>query len=75
MPNVFSHLYQLDESISNCRVVGWYLNIKLSVGGEEMLLSVKLKSFLPIKFVLSAQKNRLIERLFVVHTMYVIHDM
>ena len=24
MPNVFSHPYQLDESISNFRVVGWY---------------------------------------------------
>ena len=23
MPNVFSHPYQLDESISNFRVVGW----------------------------------------------------
>ena len=26
MPNVFSHLYQLDESISNFRVVGWYFS-------------------------------------------------
>ena len=24
MSNVFSHLYQLDESISNFRVVGWH---------------------------------------------------
>ena len=24
MPNVFSHPYQLDESFSNFRVVGWY---------------------------------------------------
>ena len=24
MPNVFSHPYQLGESISNFRVVGWY---------------------------------------------------
>ena len=26
MPNVFSHPYQLDESISNLRVVGWYFS-------------------------------------------------
>ena len=26
MPNVFSHPYQLDESISNFRVVGWYFS-------------------------------------------------
>ena len=26
MPNVFSHLYQLDESVSNFRVVGWYFS-------------------------------------------------
>ena len=25
-PNVFSHPYQLDESISNFRVVGWYFS-------------------------------------------------
>ena len=24
MPNVFSHPYQLDETISNIRVAGWY---------------------------------------------------
>ena len=29
MPNVFSHLYQLDESISNFRVVGWYFSFIL----------------------------------------------
>ena len=31
MPNVFSHPYQLDESFSNFRVIGWYftfLNFK-----------------------------------------------
>ena len=27
MPNVFSHHYQLDESISNLRVVGKYVSI------------------------------------------------
>ena len=26
MPNVFSHPYQLNESISNFRVVGWYFS-------------------------------------------------
>ena len=26
IPNVFSHPYQLDESISNFRVVGWYFS-------------------------------------------------
>ena len=26
MPNVFSHPYQLDEFISNFRVVGWYFS-------------------------------------------------
>ena len=26
MPNVFSHPYQLDKSISNLRVVGWYFD-------------------------------------------------
>ena len=26
MPNVFSHPYKLDESISNFRVVGWYFS-------------------------------------------------
>ena len=26
MPNVFSHPYQLEESISNFRVVGWYFS-------------------------------------------------
>ena len=26
MPNVLSHPYQLDESISNFRVVGWYFS-------------------------------------------------
>ena len=26
MPNVFSHPYQLDESISHFRVVGWYFS-------------------------------------------------
>ena len=26
MPNVFSHNYSLDESISNFRVVGWYFS-------------------------------------------------
>ena len=26
IPNVFSHHYQLDESISNFRVVGWYFS-------------------------------------------------
>ena len=26
MPRVFSHPYQLDESISNFRVVGWYFS-------------------------------------------------
>ena len=26
MSNVFSHPYQLDESISNFRVVGWYFS-------------------------------------------------
>ena len=28
MLNVFSHPYQLDESISNFRVVGWYFSFK-----------------------------------------------
>ena len=28
MPNVFSHPYQLNESISNFRVVGWYFSLK-----------------------------------------------
>ena len=26
MPNVFFHLYQLDDSVSNFRVVGWYFS-------------------------------------------------
>ena len=26
MPNVFSHFYQLDEAISNFRVVGWHFS-------------------------------------------------
>ena len=26
MPNVFSYPYQLDESISNFRIVGWYFS-------------------------------------------------
>ena len=26
MPNVFSDPYQLDESISNFRIVGWYFS-------------------------------------------------
>ena len=28
---IFSHLYQLDEFISNFRVVGWYFSILLNV--------------------------------------------
>ena len=27
MPNGFSHLYQLDEFISNFRVLGWYFSV------------------------------------------------
>ena len=30
MQNVFSHPYQLDESISNFRVVGWYFSFLLN---------------------------------------------
>ena len=26
MPNLFSHPFQMDESISNLRVVGWYFS-------------------------------------------------
>ena len=29
MPNVFSHPYQLDESIPNFRVVEWYFFIQI----------------------------------------------
>ena len=54
-PNVFSHPNQLDESISNFRVVGWYfsfLNFKRNVflqhlqfSDQELLISVKYYFF------------------------------
>ena len=31
IPNIFSHPYQLDESISNFRVVGWYIFIFIQI--------------------------------------------
>ena len=31
MPNVFYHPYQLEESISNVRVVGWYLSFFIQI--------------------------------------------
>ena len=31
MPNVFSHTYQLDESISNIKVVGWCFIIIIQI--------------------------------------------
>ena len=31
MPNVFSHPFQLDESISNFRFVGWYFFIFIQI--------------------------------------------
>ena len=31
MPNLFSHSYRLDESISKLRVVGWYFSIFIQI--------------------------------------------
>ena len=37
MPNVFSHSYQLDESISNFRVVGLYFSCLLKFEKELLI--------------------------------------
>ena len=34
LPNVFSQPYQLDESISNFRVVGWYFSFLIPISKE-----------------------------------------
>ena len=36
MPNVFSHPYQLDKSISNFRVVRWYFFIFIQISKKHL---------------------------------------
>ena len=40
MPNVYSHPYQLDESISNFRVVGWYFSFLFEF--QKMLMQANM---------------------------------